>query len=77
MVEEERNRARNSIELKRQQIKERADQPVTVGHGMKAADVFKFVGLLAFFAIMALVCVLIWPYIKDLFEAGGVDRVIT
>lgn len=76
MVEEERKQVRNSIQLKRQQIKERADKPVTVGHDMRAADIFKFVGLLAFFAIMALVCFLVWPYIKDLFEAGGVDRVI-
>lgn len=76
MVEEERHKALGTIKLKRQQIKERADRPVTVGHGMKAADVFKFAGLMAFFALMALVCFLVWPYIKDLFEAGGVDRVI-
>jgi len=77
VIEEERHKARESIELKKQQLKERGEQPVTVGHDMKAADVFKFVGLLAFFALMALACFLVWPYIKDLFEAGGVDRVVS
>lgn len=77
MVEEEQHNVRESIELKRQEIKRRGQKPVTIGHDMKAADIFKFAGLMAFFALMALVCVLVWPYIKDLFEAGGVDRVIS
>ena len=40
------------------------------------ADIIKFAGLMAFFAIMALVCFLIWPLVAELFEPGGIDRVI-
>lgn len=42
---------------------------------MPAADIFKFVGLIAFFVIMIVVVVLTWPMIHELFEPGGVDRV--
>ena len=42
---------------------------------MPAADIFKFVGLIAFFVIMIVVVVLVWPMIHELFEPGGVDRV--
>ena len=42
---------------------------------MPAADIFKFVGLIAFFVIMIVVVVLIWPMIHELFKPGGVDRV--
>lgn len=40
------------------------------------ADIFKFVGLAAFFAIMALVCWLLWPYFHQLFEPGGLQELI-
>ena len=43
---------------------------------IEKADVFKFVGLIAFFAIMVLIVVLLWPYFHDLFEPGGIDRII-
>lgn len=42
---------------------------------MPAADIFKLVGLIAFFVIMIVVVVLVWPMIHELFEPGGVDRV--
>lgn len=47
-----------------------------LGHTMPKGDVVKFAGLIAFFAIMVLVCVLVWPYVSEIFEPGGVDRVI-
>lgn len=40
------------------------------------ADILKFAGLIAFFGIMILLCALIWPYVHEIFEPGGLDRVI-
>ncbi len=61
----------------KQELKEKAGEEVSVhGHPMERGDIFKFVGLIAFFAIMALICVLLWPYMKELFEPGGIDRVM-
>lgn len=62
----------------KKKIKEKADQEVEVrGRKLEKADIFKFVGLIAFFAIMVLIVVLLWPYFHDLFEPGGIDRIIT
>lgn len=44
---------------------------------IEKADIFKFVGLIVFFAIMVLIVVLLWPYFHDLFEPGGIERIIT
>lgn len=61
----------------KQELKQKAAEEVTVhGHPMERGDIFKFVGLIVFFALMALICVLIWPYLKELFEPGGIDRVM-
>ncbi len=46
------------------------------GHKMTFADIFKFAGLIAFFVVMILLCALIWPYVHEIFEPGGLDRVI-
>lgn len=51
------------------------EEKIVAGHEMPAADIFKFAGLIAFFVIMIVVVVLIWPMIHELFEPGGVDRV--
>ncbi len=40
------------------------------------ADIVKFVGLLVFIAVMVFVCVLLWPLVSEIFEPGGVERVI-
>ncbi len=40
------------------------------------ATAFKFAGLIAFFAIMAVVVVIAWPYIADVFTEGGVERMV-
>ena len=56
---------------------EKAHEEVSVrGRKLEKGDIFKFAGLIAFFLIMVLVCVLVWPYVHELFEPGGVDRVI-
>jgi len=46
------------------------------GHKMTFADIFKFAGLIAFFVVMILLCAFIWPYVHEIFEPGGLDRVI-
>lgn len=38
------------------------------------ADIFKFVGLIAFIVVMAIAVISIWPFIGDLFQEGGVER---
>ncbi|MDR0515139.1 MAG: VTT domain-containing protein [Coriobacteriaceae bacterium] len=40
------------------------------------ADVFKFVGLMAFFLLMGIVLHLLWPYLADLFKPGGIERTL-
>ena len=65
------------LRAKGQELKRKSQQQVTVhGRGMQAADVIKFVGLIAFIALMGVICVLIWPYIHELFEEGGPQRVM-
>ena len=65
------------VKAKKAEFAEKAHRPVSVrGHAMDAADVYKFIGLLVFFALMAVMCVLLWPYISEITEPGGVDRVI-
>lgn len=60
-----------------QNLREKTDQEVSVrGHKIKRSDLFKFIGLLAFFAIMVLSCALLWPYLKEMFEPGGIERII-
>lgn len=41
------------------------------------ATIYKFVGLIAFFILMGIVIVCAWPYIADVFQEGGVERVTT
>ncbi len=63
---------------RRERLEEKANQETELrGRPVRKGDIFKIVGLVAFVAIMALVCWLLWPYIHDLFEPGGVDRVIS
>ena len=42
---------------------------------MPMADVLKFGGLIAFFAVMIIAVVLLWPLIGELFSEGGLERV--
>lgn len=43
---------------------------------MDHATIFKFIGLVVFFVLMGVVIVLVWPYISEIFEPGGAERVI-
>ena len=40
------------------------------------ATVFKFMGLVAFVALMVVIMVVAWPYITDVFSEGGVERLV-
>lgn len=44
--------------------------------GINRADALKFAGLVAFIAIMAIIVMVAWPYIADVFSEGGVDRLV-
>lgn len=75
--EHEREPLRERMHDASEALHEKAEQPTVVhGHAMQMGDIFKFAGLIAFLAIMALVVYLLWPYFHELFEPGGLDRVI-
>ena len=57
-------------------VKADASKETTVGHRkMPMADVMKFGGLIAFFAVMVVAVVLLWPFIGEIFTEGGIERV--
>ena len=61
----------------RQRLSEKSHEQTSVhGHQMDRATLFKFIGLVAFFAIMVAIVVVAWPYITDIFSEGGVDRLV-
>lgn len=46
------------------------------GRKISHSDMFKFAGLLAFIATIAVIVVLAWPYIADVFTEGGPERLV-
>lgn len=57
-------------------LKEKAHETKEVhGHEMPASNIFKLVGLLAFFVLMGVAVALLWPLMHEIFEPGGVERV--
>ena len=66
-MEKHPNNHHHSERLEKLEAKAHEEKSVA-GHPMPAADIFKFVGLIAFFVIMIVVVVLIWPMIHELFE---------
>ena len=61
----------------RDRLEERAHEQTTVrGRSMDRATVLKFAGLVAFIVIMAVIVIVAWPYIADVFPEGGVDRLV-
>ncbi len=62
---------------RREKLQEAANRETELrGRPVRNGDIFKIVGLVAFVVIMGVVCWLLWPYIHDLFEPGGIDKVI-
>ena len=69
--------ARERVHEKREHLHERAEEHVEVrGHDMQRGAIFKIVGLVVVIVVIALACVAIWPLISNIFEPGGVDRLI-
>ena len=61
------------------ELEEKLEKPVSNRPALARltkADLFKFGGLIAFFVLMAVVCVAIVPLILELTEPGGVERVV-
>ena len=74
---EHRETAKERARERREAVREKAQEVTTVrGREMTRGDIFKFGGLIAFFALMVLVVVLVWPYVHEVFEPGGLSRVI-
>ena len=74
---EHRETVKERAHERREAAREKAQEVTTVrGREMTCGDIFKFGGLIAFFALMVIVVILIWPYIHEAFEPGGLSRVI-
>lgn len=74
---EHRETVKERAHERREAAREKAQEATTVrGREMTRGDIFKFGGLIAFFALMVIVVILIWPYIHEAFEPGGLSRVI-
>lgn len=50
--------------------------PAQKQHRASKADTVKFIGLIAFFVVMAVIIIAIWPYISVVFEEGGIQKLI-
>lgn len=62
---------------RREAAREKEQEITTVrGREMTRGDIFRFGGLIAFLALMVVIMVLLWPYIHEVFEPGGLSRVI-
>lgn len=74
---ERRETVKERAHERREAAREKAQEITTVrGREMTRGDIFKFGGLIAFLALMVVVMVLLWPYIHEVFEPGGLSRVI-
>lgn len=59
-----------------EELREKAHETKDVhGHEMPASNIFKFVGLIVFFALMIVAVALLWPLLHEIFEPGGVEHV--
>lgn len=47
-----------------------------LGRQVDKNNLVKFIGLVAFIAIVVAVVIAMWPYISDVFSEGGVDRLV-
>ena len=76
-LREQESASSEDTESLRDRLEERAHEQTTVrGRSMDRATVLKFAGLVAFIAIMAVIVIVAWPYIADVFSEGGVDRLV-
>ena len=65
------------VKSRAERVRKKAHEETSVhGHTMERANIFKFLGLLAFFAVIAVIMVFMWPNVKDLFNDGGAQRLV-
>lgn len=58
-------------------LKEKAHEETTLhGHTLPYGDIFKFGGLVVFFAIIAVIIYFLWPYMGNLFSSDGREELI-
>lgn len=75
-IEDAKHQIADDLRADARKLKADATRETTVrGHAMPMADVLKFGGLIAFFAVMIITVVLLWPLIGELFSEGGLERV--
>ena len=77
--QEKREEHREKYEAKKEAFNEKYEVPVSERPSLARltkADIFKLVGLGLFFVLMAGVCVLIAPWIVELSEPDGLQRVL-
>lgn len=77
--QEKREEHREKYEAKKEAFNEKYEVPVSERPSLARltkADIFKLVGLGLFFVLMAGVCVLIAPWIAELSEPDGLQRVL-
>lgn len=78
-IHEKREERREKIEAKKEAFEEKYEVPVSEKPSLARltkADLFKLAGLALFFVLMVLVCVLIAPWIAELSEPDGLERVL-
>lgn len=78
-IEERKDNFVERQEERFEELEEKLEKPVSDRPAfarLTKADLFKFGGLIAFFVLMAVVCVAIAPLILELTEPGGVERVV-
>lgn len=74
---ERRETVKERARERREAVREKAQEITMVrGREMTRGDIFRFGGLIAFLALMVVIMVLLWPYIHEVFEPGGLSRVI-
>lgn len=73
---QEPNSRHKNMHAVKDSLHEKGEEKLTVlGHTLTRADLFKFASLVVFFIIMCIVCVFLYPMLKDFFEPGGINRV--
>ena len=61
-----------SEESLRQRLVEKSHEQTSIrGHEMDRATLFRFVGLIAFLAIMVVIVIAVWPYVADVSPRAG------
>lgn len=53
------------------------DTVLVFGKPMRKDDIVRFAGLVAFFLLLVIIVILLWPHMHKLFEPGGVDEMIS